>query len=103
MSFMRCMSSGVMFCIALGHLVDRLLHQLLAQLVHHLLEPSLRVGRLEVVRTELANLAGEVVGHQVEPHVAFGRGGAGRVGPPFVAAVLGIAQGVLDRRGAPRR
>ena len=38
MSFMRAMSSGVMFCIAPGHLVDELLHELLAELVDQLLE-----------------------------------------------------------------
>ena len=48
MSFMRAMSSGVMSCMAPGHLVDVALHELLAQLVDQLLEllPGLRRGEL---------------------------------------------------------
>ncbi len=79
------------------HLVDHLLHQLLFQLLHQLLEPLLRLGRLEVVRIQLADLAGEVVGHQVEAHVAILRGRLRILGPTLVARVLRIAQRVLDR------
>ena len=52
MSFIRCMSSGVIVPIGAGHLVDVALHQLLAQLVHQLLELLLRLARLEVVLLE---------------------------------------------------
>ena len=82
---------------AVGHLVDHLLHQLLAQLVHHLFEPLLCLARLEVVRAELADLAGEIVRHEVEAHVALGGGVARCSGPAIVAAALGVAECVLDR------
>ena len=60
MSFMRGMSSGVMFCIAPAIWSTYLLHQLLAQLVDQLLEALRGLGRLEVVALQLAHLAGEV-------------------------------------------
>ena len=41
MSFMRCICFGLMFCMARGHLVDVVLHELLAELVQQLLEPCL--------------------------------------------------------------
>ena len=79
-----------------AHLVDHLLHQLLAQLVHQLVEALLGLGRLEVVGVELADLAGEVVGQQVESHVAVVGRGLRVLGPPLVAGVLRVASGVVD-------
>ena len=80
-----------------AHLVDHLLHQLLAELVHQLLEPLRSLRRLEVVRRQLADLAGEVVGQHVEPEVAVHRSVAGVLGAALVAAALRVAGGVLDR------
>ncbi len=79
-----------------GHLVDHLLHQLLFETFHQLVEARLGLFRLEVVRVEFADLAGEVVGHQIETHVAFLGCGAGVFGSPFVTGVLGVAPGVVD-------
>ena len=38
------------------------------------LEAVLRLARLEVVRAEFADLAGEIVRHEIESHVALGGG-----------------------------
>ena len=77
------------------HLVDHLLHQLLFELLHQLLEALLRLGRLEVVRVEFADLPGEVVGHQVEAHVAVLRCRLRVLGPPLVTGVLRIASALI--------
>jgi hypothetical protein len=82
---------------ALGHLVDHLLHELLAQPVEHLLETLLGLARLEVVGAQFAHLAGQVVRHEIESHVALGGHLAGGVGAPLVTTRLRIAHGVLDR------
>ena len=79
-----------------AHLVDHLLHQLLAEPVHQLLEALAGLRRLEVVRLELAHLAGEVVGHQVEPHVALGGGVTSVLLATRIAALLCGSQGVVD-------
>ena len=79
-----------------GHLIDHLLHELLFELLHELFEALLRLGRLEVVRIELADLAREIVGHQVQPHVAVLRCRLGVLGTALVARVLGVTQRVLD-------
>ena len=76
MSFMRCMSSGRHRPHRARHLVDVALHQLLAQLVDELLEPLLRLARLEVVLLELLDHAGEVV------RAACRGGGCARRWPP---------------------
>ena len=66
------------------------------QLVHQLVEALLGLFRLEVVRVEFADLAGEVVGHQIETHVAFLGCGSGVLCSAFVTGVLGVASGVVD-------
>ncbi len=81
---------------ALGHLVDDLLHHLLAEPFHQLLEALPGLARLEVVGAQLAHLAGQVVGHQVELHLPVGGGVAGSLRPAFVTARLGVAEGVVD-------
>ena len=66
MSFMRAMRSGRHVLHALGHLVEVALHELLAQLVHQLLEPLARRVVHEVVLLQRLHLAGEVGGQLVE-------------------------------------
>ena len=67
-----------------AHLLEQLVGELLAQPVHQRLEPARRLGRLEVVLLQLADLAGEVVGQEVEAHLAVHRRVAGRLGPALV-------------------
>ncbi len=90
------MSSGVMFSMCAGHLIDHLLHQLLFELLHQLIEALLGLLRLEVVRVEFADLAGQIVGHQVEAHVALVGSGLGVLGSTLVAGVLGVTSGIVD-------
>ena len=103
MSFMRCHVLGRHVLHGAAHLVDHLLHQLVAQLVHQLVEALLGLGRLEVVGVELAHLAGEVVGQQVEAHVAIVGGGLRVLGAALVAASSPRRGGRCRWRGAPRR
>ena len=78
------------------HLVDHLLHQLLFELLHQLIEALLGLFRLEVIRVEFADLSGEVVRHQIEPHVAFHRRVLRILGAPFVTRAQRIVQCVFD-------
>jgi len=78
------------------HLIDALLHELLAQSVHQLLEALRGLCALEVVGRQLAHLAGEVVGQHVETEVAVGPPRRGRLRAAFVTTALGLAGGVLD-------
>ena len=96
MSFIRCMSSGVMFCIAPDICSTIWLRQLLADLVEQLLEALRGLRRLEVVCLQLAHLAGEVVGQHVEAEVAVRRGVACGLRTPLVATALGGLRGVVD-------
>ncbi len=82
---------------AFGHLVDVALHQLLAELVHQLLEPALGLAGGEVVALQLLDPSGQVVGEHVEAEVALRRGLAGELGPPLVPGLLGVAGLVVDR------
>ena len=83
-----------------AHLLEQLVGQLLAQPVEQGLEAAGRLGRLEVVLLQLADLAGEIVGQEVEAHVALGGGLPSRLGAPLVAGAggqsLGLALGVVD-------
>ena len=96
MSFMRCMSAGDMPCIGAAHLVDHLLHELFAQPVHQLLEALPGLRRLEVVGLQLAYLAGQVGGHQVEAQVALGCCSRERSRARSVAALFCRSQRVVD-------
>ena len=83
-----------------AHLLEELVGELLAQPVEQRLEAARRLLRLEVVLLQLADLAGEVVGQEVEPHVAVHRRLPGGLGPALVAGApgvrLGLAHGVVD-------
>ena len=83
-----------------AHLLEELVGELLAELVEQLLEAPRRLLRLEVVLGQLAHLAGEVVGQEVEAHVAVHGRLAGGLGAPLVAGALGVgvglALGVVD-------
>ena len=74
MSFMRgrCLRRELLHRPA--DLLEQLVRQLLAQPVEQGLEALGRLGRLEVVLLELTDLAGEIVGQEVELHVALGGG-----------------------------
>ena len=71
MSFIRAMRSGVEVLHALGHLVEVALHQLLAQLVHELLELLARGVVHPLVLLERLHLAGEVGRELVELFAAL--------------------------------
>jgi hypothetical protein len=78
------------------HPVDDLLHQLLAKTVLQLFEAPRCLARLERVGVELAHLAGEVVGHQVESQSAVGGCLSGSGGAALVAAPLTGPLGRVD-------
>ena len=83
-----------------AHLLEQLVGELLAQAVEQSLEAARRLLRLEVVLLQLADLAGEVVGQEVEAHVAVHRRLACGLGAALVAGALGVllglAHGVVD-------
>ena len=99
MSFMRCMSSGVMFCIAPDIWSTICCVSCWRSLSSSCSKRCCGLGRLEVVRLQLADLAGEVVGQHVEAEVAIGGGvacafWARRSSPLRSAACGGVVDGV---------
>ena len=79
MSFMRCICSGVMFCIARGHLVDVALHQLLAELVEQLPRTAVTPpARSKSYSCSSRTWPARSGGQHVELHVALARRAARR-------------------------
>ncbi len=79
-----------------AHLLEELAGELLAEAVEQLLEAPRRLLRLEVVLLELADLAGEVVGEEVELHRPIHRRLPGGLRPPLVAGSAGVGLGLAD-------
>ena len=100
MSFMRARSSGVICCIAPLICSNSWLASCWRSRSISSSNRRAASGRLEVVLLQLAHLAGEVVGQEVEAHVAVRRRFPRRLGPALVAGALGVrlglAHGVVD-------
>jgi len=78
------------------HLVEVALHQLLAQLVHQLVETLARFRRRELVLGELAHLAGQVGRQQVELHALLLGHLLGDLLAPLVARLPSLSLEVVD-------
>ena len=98
MSLNRAISSGVVLLHGPRHRLELAVEELLAQLVHQLLEALGGGGRHEVVRLQGLDLAGQVGREEVELHAPLGHGLAGDVLAAGVARLPGLAVEVVDGR-----
>ena len=80
----------------LGHLVEVGLRHLLAELLHEFLEVLAGLGGHELVVLQPADLAGQVVGEQVQLHAALGGHLVGDLLAALVARVAGVGLEALD-------
>ena len=79
-----------------GHLVEVALGQLLAQLVHQLVEPLAGLARGELVLLQLADHAGQVGRQHVELEVALGHDLVGDLLAAGVARLAGLAGQLVE-------
>ena len=78
------------------HLVDVLLHQLLAQFLDKFLELLARFRRCEVVVLQISHHASEVLRHQVERQVPFGSNLFGELLAPGIAGIACFLSEFID-------
>ena len=70
---------------AVGHLVDVVLHELLAKLLHQVVKPLLGLRRGELIVLQLLDLAGQIRRQHVELELALSHGFVGDGRPALVA------------------
>ena len=93
---MRASCSGSVELQRLRHALEVGLGDLLAELLHELLEALPGLGRDEVVVLEALDLARQVLGQEVEGHPPLGGDVGGHLGAALVAGVPGLLLELVD-------